>query len=360
MLSNRIVGCILGTAVGDAIGLPYEGLTRQRAAKMFGPPDRHRFCFGRGMVSDDTEHTCMVAQALIVARGDVVQFQRSLASGLRWWILGLPAGVGLATLRATIRLWLGYSPERSGVYSAGNGPAMRSAILGVAIRDLDQLRIFVRASSRLTHSDPKAELGALAVALAAHLAAIHEEILPDEYLERLTELIGDKDPELFSLMARAVASVNAGQSTLVFADSLELHNGVSGYVYHTVPVAIHAWLSHQQDCRSAIMAVIQCGGDADSTGAIVGGIVGAGVGRSGIPQDWLDRMIEWPRTIAWLETLGKELAIVADESNRTQRIGDARHDSPRLPICGILIRNLFFLSVVLCHGLRRLAPPYVM
>ncbi|HIF05444.1 MAG TPA: ADP-ribosylglycohydrolase family protein [Gemmatimonadetes bacterium] len=56
---------MLGTAVGDSIGLPYEGLSRGRAEKLLGPPDRHRFFFGRGMVSDDTEHTCMVAQSLI-------------------------------------------------------------------------------------------------------------------------------------------------------------------------------------------------------------------------------------------------------------------------------------------------------
>ena len=41
----------------------------------------------------------------------------------------LPAGVGLATARACLKLWLGFSPERSGIYSAGNGPAMRSAVL---------------------------------------------------------------------------------------------------------------------------------------------------------------------------------------------------------------------------------------
>src|SRR4029077_13818183 len=67
---RAIVGSILGTAVGDAIGLPYEGLSPRRARRAFGPPDRHRFLLGRGMVSDDTEHTCMVAQALMSSRND--------------------------------------------------------------------------------------------------------------------------------------------------------------------------------------------------------------------------------------------------------------------------------------------------
>ena len=56
--SDQIAGVILGTAVGDALGLPREGLSRRRAGKLFGdPPLGHHFLFGRGMVSDDTEHT---------------------------------------------------------------------------------------------------------------------------------------------------------------------------------------------------------------------------------------------------------------------------------------------------------------
>ena len=89
------------------------------------------------MVSDDTEHTCLVAQALCAAPTDADRFARHLARGLRWWLLGLPAGIGSATLRATLKLWLGFPPARSGVFSAGNGPAMRSAILGAAMDDLE-------------------------------------------------------------------------------------------------------------------------------------------------------------------------------------------------------------------------------
>jgi ADP-ribosyl-[dinitrogen reductase] hydrolase len=91
--SDRIAGVILGTAVGDAPGLPREGLSRRRAARLFGdPPLRHSFLFGRGMASDDTEHTCMTGQALLRAPEDVDVFARSLAWRLRFWLLGLPAG----------------------------------------------------------------------------------------------------------------------------------------------------------------------------------------------------------------------------------------------------------------------------
>ena len=111
-----ILGCLLGGAVGDAIGLPHEGLTRRRIALRLGSrPIEHALIFRRGMLSDDTEHTCMTAQALLRAPDDPDAFMRSLAWRLRLWLLGLPASVGLGTLRALIRLWLGWSPARSGV-----------------------------------------------------------------------------------------------------------------------------------------------------------------------------------------------------------------------------------------------------
>jgi ADP-ribosyl-[dinitrogen reductase] hydrolase len=167
-IQERILGLLLGGAVGDAIGLPAEGMTAERIVCRWPGELKHRFVFGRGMMSDDTEHAAMTAQALIIAAGDVEKFRRCLAWKLRWWFLELPAGVGLATARACLRLWFGISPERSGVHSAGNGPAMRSAIIGATFADNEAKRQeFVAASTRLTHTDPRAVTAAMAVAEAA-------------------------------------------------------------------------------------------------------------------------------------------------------------------------------------------------
>ena len=354
-----IVGSILGTAIGDSIGLPYEGLSRRRAGRLLGPPDRHRFFFGRGMVSDDTEHTCMVAQSLIGSGGDPDAFGRQLAWGFRLWVLGLPAGIGFATLRSILKLWLGVSPRKSGVHSAGNGPAMRAAIIGAAVDDGAELTRLVRSSTRITHTDPRAESGALAVALAAQMARQSQVVPGAAFLDRYRAYSkgGDDEPgrliegdELERLIEDAVRAADEGQSTADFAASLGLAKGVSGFVLHTVPVALHAWLTNQRDFRSAVQAVIQCGGDADSTGAIVGGIVGASVGREGIPEEWLDRLIEWPRSTAWMERLAAQL-------DATMRSGVATRPI-RLPVYGVILRNLFFLVVVLLHGARRAFPPY--
>lgn len=351
MNKKHIAGCILGTAVGDAMGLPYEGMSPGRASRLLGRADRYRFLFGRGMVSDDTEHTCMVTRALIDADGDISSFARSLAWQFRFWLLFMPAGVGFATLRAIFKLWLGFSPENSGVFSAGNGPAMRAAILGACFSDYDQLKAHVKASTRITHTDPKAEYGALAVALAALMAQQHQTVTPEQYLGELQTVLAGQGDELLKLVASAAASAGKGVTARQFADSITSGKGVSGYVYHTVPVAIHVWLRNQRDFRAAISEMVECGGDADTTAAIVGGIVGCGCGREGIPAEWLNGLCEWPGTVEWMDQLAGELASVSTKTHAAR--------TPSLHFWQILPRNLFFLMIVLLHGFRRLFPPYV-
>jgi ADP-ribosylglycohydrolase len=227
---------------------------------------------------------------------------------------------------------------------------MRSAVLGAAIHDPQLLPQFVRESARITHSDPRAEYAALAVALAAHLAAKGDLVPGDLFMNKFDQLVDPRADELVALIGRAVASADKGEPTRSFADSLGLERGVTGYAYHTVPVALHAWLRYQCDFRMAVTEVIRCGGDTDTTGAIVGGIVGAAVGKPAIPPEWLDGIWEWPRTIAWMERLAGQLEMSSDtrQSNRPNR----------LPIYGVIPRNLLFLSIVLAHGLRRIFPPY--
>ena len=347
---KAIIGCILGTAVGDALGLPYEGMSPTRARKLLGPPDRYRFVFGRGMISDDTEHTCMVAQSLIESGDDIEAFTRRFASRLRWWILALPAGVGKATARSCIKLWLGIRPSKSGVYSAGNGPAMRAAILGATIDDVPKLLEYVRASSRLTHTDPKAEWGAVAVALAARASSQNDSVNAERWLELVSQSLPGEAADLMEMLRSAIVSVAKCESTLTYAKALGLGRGVSGYTYHTVPVAIHCWLSFPDDFHKAVTAAIECGGDADTTGAIVGGIVGARVGKEGIPTEWISGIWEWPRSVSWMESLGSALSQAWPSSHASR--------APSVNPFAVVVRNLIFLSIVLCHGFRRLRPPY--
>lgn len=349
--SARLTGVILGTAVGDAIGLPREGMSRRRAQKIFGAaPLGHSLIGRRGLCSDDTEHTCMVAQALLASRGEPERFAGSLAWRLRFWLLGLPAGVGLATGKAIIKLWLGFGPRRSGVWSAGNGPAMRAAILGVyAGNDRELLRELVKVSTRLTHSDPAAEHGALAVALTAAYGSMagSNGIRPDAFLELMqAELAGTT---MLQMIEGVVADVLGNRPFEEYLRGRGLERGVSGYVNHTVSAAIFAWLQWGGDFRTAVEQVVLAGGDSDTTGAIVGALVGATAGADAIPQEWIEGLAEWPRSVSWMKRLGSALA-ESSESGRGEPLA--------LFWPGLLVRNVLFLLIVFAHGFRRLLPPY--
>lgn len=351
-LREAIVGCLLGTAVGDALGLPYEGLPPCRLRRMFPDLGRHHFVFGRGMVSDDTEHACLVARAALKARGNPDIFARQLAWGLRRWLLGVPAGVGFATLRACLRLWVGFPPDRSGVRSAGNGPAMRSPLLGVVYGSQPALLLeLVERSTRVTHTTPEALAGALIVALAAHVGASGASITPDAFADLIRSRL--PAPTLKACapsLEHACRSAQGGESLSEFAAAIGCASGVSGYVLHTVPCVIQTWLRHQADFAGGIKEVLSAGGDTDTTAAILGAITGAAVGKRGIPPDWLDGIVEWPRSTAWMEALGHALALTLS--------GRDNVEAPRLFAAGIPVRNLCFTAVVLLHAARRTAPPY--
>lgn len=353
MNEDSITGCILGAALGDSMGLAYEGISKRRAARLFPGPLRHHFLFGKGMVSDDTEHTVMVAQAILASGGDVSIFKKDFARRLRKWFLCLPPGVGFGTLKSALRLTLGFSPDSSGVFTAGNGPAMRSSIIGVIYGDDEKLlREYVRAATRITHTDPKAEFGALSVAIAAHMASTENAVKPAEFLSRLKATIKSNEQsasEFISLMELVVSFVETKKTVEDLAERLGQGKGISGYTYHTVPVALYVWLTNQGDFKKSIEAIIRCGGDADTTAAIVGGITGAGIGETALPQDWLAGIVEWPMTVERMKGIGRALA-------KTQ--GKVTSETDEATALLILPRNLFFLAVVFAHIFRRMLPPY--
>ncbi len=357
MNADAVVGCLLGLAVGDALGLPRESLSRRRGQRLFPhAAEQHSFLFGRGLFSDDTEHASLVGQALLTSGGDPVRFRADLARRLRWWAAGLPVGTGRATARACLRLWLGYSPAKSGVRSAGNGPAMRAPLIGVTLgEDPARLAAFLRASTLVTHTDPRAEYGAFAVAWAAHRSAESAggpAVDPRRFVDEVRAVLkGDRySAMLFKLLDAVVMSVEAGQTTGQFAESIHLDRGVTGYVLHTVPVALHAWLRHPDDYRAAVGASIRCGGDTDTVAAVAGALVAARVGKAGIPPEWLAKVIDWPRSLSWVEGLAVEVGRGAwrTEPQRPKR----------LAVWALPARNAFFTTCVLAHVVRRLLPPY--
>jgi len=343
-LEDRFAGILLGGALGDTLGLPVEGLGPERIKKWHGGLWRQRFIAGRGMISDDTEHTLMVAQCLLMNPKTEQVFAQQLAWKLRFWLLALPAGVGFATAVGILRLLLGFPLHKSGIFSAGNGPAMRAAVIGAYWRDDPEKMVrFVIAGTRLTHTDPKAITAALAVARLTAWAMAEE---PD--LARIWGILDDcatrQDLEWADLCRRMRQLLEEGRSLAEFCAAIGITNGVSGYAYQTVPVAIYAFLHHFGNFEDTLRAVLDRGGDTDTTAAIAGNLAGAVTGGRALPQHWLKPVSDWPRGVPLLRLVAKCLA------NRSGRV---RYFWP-----GILLRNIFFLVIVLCHGFRRLAPPY--
>jgi ADP-ribosylglycohydrolase len=158
------------------------------------------------------------------------------------------------------------------------------------------------------------------------------------------------DEEWLDMSYKLTEALASKKSVAEFADSLGLQNGVTGYGYHSVPVALYASLRHREDFRNALESALDCGGDTDTVGAIVGAIMGAQVGKKGIPIALLNGISEWPRSVSLLDQIATRLT---QQKVSAQSFGPIRYFWP-----GLILRNLLFLVVVLIHGFRRLAPPY--
>lgn len=277
----------------------------------------------------------MVAHSLLRSGAEPSQFARELARRLRWWVLALPPGVGLATLRGALRLWLGWSPQRSGVDSAGNGPAMRAALLGLWARDDEHLVELVRASSRLTHTDPRAESGARLVARWARAAdAPHSELV------EIAQRVEDED-----FRSRVLAAMEAARGSMdldALRPRLGYERGVTGFVVHTLPAVGLCWLRYRDRPRDAIEAAVRLGGDTDTVAAIVGALFGAHKGASRLPAEWIHGIADWPVGVPYLRALAEAMATGEPQEVRLP------------PWWGQVARNLVLMTVVVVHVLARM------
>jgi ADP-ribosylglycohydrolase len=345
VLRDRLAGVLLGTALGDALGLPAEGVRPRVIARRFGRMDRFRLLGRTGFVSDDTEQAALVAESLVRAPRDLAACVRAFRRSLRGWFLRLPFGLGLATLRACLRLIVGL--RRTGVASAGNGAAMRTAVAGVFFHDdAERRRACASALATVTHTDPRAVAGAVAVADLA--AACAEATATDEAArfachDAARAVIAE--PALGAALDRARALACAGAAAGEAASVL----GTSGFVLHSVPFAAFCFLRFGGEPRAALVEAIAAGGDTDSNAAIVGAWVGALHGAAALPGDLVARLHDGPFGPAHLRALAAAL---------TAARAGAAAAPPRYSRLAALARNLLLYPVVLAHGLRRLLPPW--
>ncbi|MDC0165861.1 ADP-ribosylglycohydrolase family protein [Synechococcus sp. AH-558-M21] len=340
-----------GGAIGDSLGLAFEGLSRQRGTKLLGNPYPNRLFFGYGMVSDDTEHACMTAIALIKSNGNPEIFERELISQLRLWFLCLPPATGIATAKACIKSIVGIKPNRIGSESAGNGPGMRAAIIGCAANKIEDIRLINQISSRLTHADRRAEEGALLIALGAYWSRHYPT---NKFQDFFGFLQAYRNLSLSLSFSNGLNDLRDSlvkeESTFSFAERIGSKKGVSGFILPTTLVALHAWLSNSQDFEQTVTSCILCGGDTDTVAAIAGSLVGTHIGFKQIPKKLNRKIIDYPFSYKRLSLLAIDLQQPPSKAENRPWLGKRWTLMP--------FRNLILVFLILLHSLRRMGPPY--
>jgi ADP-ribosylglycohydrolase len=234
--------------------------------------------------------------------------------------------------------------------SAGNGPLMRAPVLGVLGRDAAHVRALVDASTLMTHKDPRAVEGAQIAAALTRALSQPGERSDAELLAIVYKARGGDGTESFRAVERAMTVDAAALSVEEFArrECGERAGGVSGYVVHTLGCSVFAWRRHRGDARAGISAIVRCGGDTDSTAALVGALYGAD--GTPMPDDWASRVRDWPRSLEWIGRVGSAAAASA-ESGRPAA-------PPSTPPGACVARNVLLLGLVVGHIARRALPPY--
>ncbi len=263
-LTDAILGCIVGGALGDAAGAEAEGAPGWR-------------------LTDDTQLTLATCDAL--TGQDAVCPARLAASFLRWFRARRLTGLGASTLKALRDLDAGAHWALSGCKgerAAGNGAAMRIAPLAFRLDPLaDGSRRLIRDVCRITHHSDEAYVGAFAVVLALHAAKGGEPSL--EHIASHLPATGTRERLL------AYAALPAGVSIAEAAARF----GASGYVIESVPLALFA-ASRLQDLGFTAMLgqMIAAGGDTDTNASLAGQVAGTTLGLGGLPADLLDKLPE--------------------------------------------------------------------
>jgi len=297
-----VAGVLLGTFVGDALGMPYEGLPAAAVPSRLEMVEARR---GRGTYTDDTEMMIVLAESL-VEHGCVNDERLSEAFLER---CDPSRGYGAGTLEV-LALWRqGVSVDAAarrlfdGEGSLGNGAAMRIAPIAVLFADApDELRAQAERSARLTHAHPLAVDAAVAQA-AAIAAALRDDDILAAARSAATR------PELRGQLDRAAALLGSEVSPAAAGALL----GNSAIAHESVPTAIFAAASHT-GFEEAVSFAVRCGGDTDTLGAMTGALAGAACGGASIPARWLDALENGPRGRRYVEWLAGALLLACDRS----------------------------------------------
>lgn len=267
-LRARARGAFLGLALGDALGATVEFMTAGEIRERHGV---HRELVGggwlrlaRGGVTDDTEMSLCIGQAIDAAGGWDL---RAVADRLVAWMRAGPVDVGSTVRKGLRRVLLEGTlegPPSDG--DGGNGAAMRVVPVALATAcDRALLERWALEQARLTHHHP------LSDAATVHLGELVQ-----------LALLGRGKPRL----RRATDALLARVPRFAF----EPYRGLaSGYVVDTLQTVLHAFHT-TTGFEACVVRAVNLGGDADTTGALAGAVAGAYYGEEQLPARWLRRL----------------------------------------------------------------------
>jgi ADP-ribosylglycohydrolase len=329
--SSRARGALYGLAIGDALGMPTQMLSREQIRERWGGlvrgfepgPAGHPIAAGRpaGAITDDTEQAVLLARLLVKGHG--VVDPRELAGALVSWERDMAGRgsldlLGPSTRRAVAALLAGTAPEHAGASGDTNGAAMRIAPVGIAVAidlpgaaahgSLFTLVDHVEAVSRITHNTSTALAGAAAVA-----AAVSAGISGAGIAE--VTAVGVEAARIAAGRGRWVAgadvaariewatSLVAGRDQAEAADLIYTLVGTSLAAQESVPAAFAVLAAVPHHPWQACLLAASLGGDCDTIAAMAGAVAGACEGTAGFPLE----------AIAVIDAHGLGLAGLADD-----------------------------------------------
>lgn len=327
-MQENFAGMLLGTMVGDAIGLPVEGWDCVRMAEqldrfpllprgeqelataVLGLITGGKVAAGEARYSDDTQMAISVAQ-ILVEEGEIVPetLARRFATNFQPWRGYGPGAYGVLDALKQGRPW--DEPARQvfgGRGSYGNGAAMRVAPVGAFFWDSDvaTIREQARLSSLPTHTHPHGIEGAVVIALA--VAGVLRQVAAGADELDVTQLLGfirsgTHDEIFFKKLAEVEGFLAAEPEPCVVAARL----GTDLTATLSVPAALFAFLSRWDSLPDCILYAVRLGGDADTIAAMAGALAGAFHGSAAIPESWLAALENGPQGRDFVRALAEGL-----------------------------------------------------
>ncbi len=300
-LRDRARGCLLGLAVGDALGTSVEFAAPGTFPLVTDIAGGGPFNLRPGEWTDDTSMALCLAASLLEKQAfdPIDQLERYV----RWWRDGYMSCTGHCfdignTVRSALERFE-YTrepyPGSGDAMSAGNGSIMRLAPVPLFFAANRRKAIdFAAASSRTTHRTPEA------VDACRYLASLLVGLLEGHSKEEVLAPAYEAVPGLWDVepLERRVAKIRRGS----FKERQPPRIRASGYVVATLEAALWAFWQ-ARDFREGALLTVNLGEDADTAGAVYGQLAGAAFGMSGIPDEWLAKLAWRDRIVAMADAL---------------------------------------------------------